>query len=167
MDKKNFRYDSRYDSKNKGKIQEVVEFILDHKKYGDTITYEEVANIFKINIEIEEDFKKLKSSMGRVKNFLIGKGRILKGVSGIGYYILKPKQVSNYCYRTYIRRTMDLLDKSQLILEHTDTTELSVDRKQEYDSVVELNQKVNDCVWNTINTSGYYDRKTYYDSLQD
>ena len=160
------RYDSRYNSEYKQRIQELVEYILD-KNYGETISNEECSHILHYNIDNEDELKKYKSTMGRVKNFLIDYGYVLKSISGIGYYILKPKQIAGHCYRTYIRRTMDLLDKSDRILKHTDKSELSDIRREEFDNVENLNERVNDGIWNTIESSGYYNRKAYYDSLED
>lgn len=164
--KLNSRYDSRYDSEYKQRIQELVEHILD-KDYGQTISNEEASKILHYNIDSEEEFKKYKSTMARIKNFLIDYGYILKSIAGIGYYILKPKQIAGHCYRTYIVKTQRLLGKSDRILTHTDKTELSDIRKEEHANVLQLNTAVNAGIWNTIQASGYYKRKTYYDNLED
>ena len=166
MSKLESRYDSRYNSEYKQRIQELVEYILD-KNYGQTISNEELSKILHYNIEIEEEFLKYKSTMGRVKNFLIDYGYILKSIAGVGYYILKPKQIAGYCYRTYIVKTQRLLDKSDRILTHTDKTKLSDIRKEEHSNVLQLNTDVNEGIWKTIQTSGYYKRKTYYENLGD
>ena len=47
---------------------------------------------------------------------IIEKGVVLKSVAGVGYYILKPKQVSGYVYHTYTRRIDKLLAKGGKIL---------------------------------------------------
>lgn len=161
-----FRYDSRYDSEYKQRIQELVEYILD-KNYGETISLEEVGRILHYNIDHENELNNLKSTMARVKNFLIDYGYILKSIAGIGYYILKPKQIAGHCYRTYIVKTQRLLDKSDRILTRTDRTELSDIRREEHANVLQLNTDVNEGIWNTIQASGYYKRKTYYDNLED
>lgn len=100
------RYDSNYASEYRERIGELVEFILE-KEYGDTILLEEAARILHYNIDDEDELKKFKSTMGRVKNFLIDYGYVLKSISGIGYYILKPKQIASHCYRTYIQKHKD------------------------------------------------------------
>jgi hypothetical protein len=164
--KKNFIYESSYQSEYKQRIQEAIEYILT-LKYGDTIPFEKLGHILHYNIEDEKENKKFKSTMGRVKNFLIDKGYVLKTITGIGYYILKPKQISSYCYRTYISKTQNLLDKSNRILMHTETFELSKDRKEEYDDVLELNTNVNKAIEEQIITSPYYANKNYYNSLED
>ena len=160
------RYDSRYNSEYKERIQDLVEYILD-KDYGDTITIIEAGRILHFNVDNEDELKKMKSTMGRVKNFLIDYGYVLKSISGIGYYILKPKQIAGHCYHTYITRTRKLLDKSDRILTHTDKTQLSDIRKEEHTNVLELNTVLNDEIWKTTQASGYYKRKTYYDNLED
>ena len=160
------RYDSRYNSEYRERIGELVEFITS-KNYGETISNEEAGRILHYNIDDEAEFKKYKSTMARVKNFLIDYGYILKSIAGIGYYILKPKQIAGHCYRTYIQRTQGLLEKSNKILTHTDKTELSQVRKEEHSNMLELNTVLDNAIWRTIQASGYYKRKAYYDNLED
>lgn len=160
------RYDSRYNSEYKQRIQEVVEYILD-KKYGEVVSNTELGSILHYNIDDEKEFIKFKSMMGRIKSFLIDYGYILKSVSGIGYYILKPKQITGHCYRTYVKKSQRALDKSSYILDHTDLTELSDTRKEEFDNFQSLNKELIDSMDKLITTSRYYDRKSYYESLED
>lgn len=164
-----YRYDSRYNSELKTPLQELIEYILNNKKHGDTVTNEEASRILMINWDSndEKEKQRFRVHMGRVKNFLIEKGYVLKGISGIGYYILKPKQVAGHCYRTYIRKTMSLLDKSEKVLKHTDKTELEGDRIEEYDNIVVLNQTLSDGIAKEIEESRYYNRKFHYDNLED
>jgi hypothetical protein len=160
------RYDSRYESEYKQRIQETVEYILD-KNYGDTLSNIDLGRMLHYNIDNDEEFKKYKSTMSRIRDFLIEYGYVLKGVPGVGYYILKPKQIAGHCYRTYIKKTTRLLTKSDRILSCTDKTQLSDIRKEEHANVHELNTVLNNDIWNTIKASGYYKRKTYYDNLND
>lgn len=162
----NFRYEGERNSEYKQRIQELVEYILD-RNYGETVTYQEASNILHYNIELEEENKKFKSTMLRVKNFLVDYGYILKSISGIGYYILKPKQVSSHCYRTYVKRSQKMLDKSSYVLDHVDGSELSDDRTEELNNMIQLNKALIENVWNTVKSSGYYSRKDYYNSLED
>ena len=166
MSKLESRYDSRYNSEYKERIQETVEYILD-KEYGSTIRFEELADLLHYNIDYDQEFKKFKSTMSRIKTFLIDYGYILKSISGVGYYILKPKQISSHCYRTYVNKSQRLLDKSETILEHTDQLELDKIRMEEYNNMVELNKKLIKGMEKLICESGYYLRKNYYDSLED
>lgn len=162
----NYRYEGERNSEYKQRISEVVEYILD-KNYGETIEFDILANMLHYNIEIEEENKKFKSTMSRIKNILIDFGYVLKSITRVGYYILKPKQISGYCYHTYIRKTTNLLDKSARILNHTRHSLLSPERKEEYDNVVDLNFDTTTAIENTIENSKYYSRKAYYDSLGD
>ena len=166
MPKVNFRYEGEYNSEYKQRISETVEYILD-KDYGTTIENATLAELLHYNIETEEEYKKFKSAMGRVKNIVIDYGRVLKSITGVGYYILKPKQISGYCYHTYIKKTTKLLDKSARILNHTQHGLLSETRKEEYNDVLDLNMDVTMAIEGTIESSKYYDRKAYYDSLKD
>ena len=164
--KKDFRYKGEYKSEYLQRKQEVIEYILD-KEYGDTISFNTLAHMLRYNIEIEEEKRKFKSMMMKIKTILIKKGYVLKTISGVGYYILKPKQISGYCYHTYIRKTTNLLNKSAEILSHTDTSELSDIRREEYDNVVNLNADVTNAIETTIENSIYYNKKSQYDNLQD
>ena len=116
---------------------------------------------------IEKEARKFKSTMVKVKNFLIDYGKILKTISGVGYYILKPKQISGYCYKTYITITSKILSKSERILKHVDREELDEPRTEEYENIKSLNQELQEAIEGTINSSVYYSRKDYYNSLED
>lgn len=105
--------------------------------------------------------------MGKIKNILIDYGYVLKNITGVGYYILKQKQISGHCYHTYLKRTENFLDKSKRILMHVSENELSEIRKQEYYSVCELNQDLSNVVDKTISDSEYLKKKEYYDNLED
>lgn len=164
--KPNFRYDSSYQSEHKQHIQEAIEYILD-KNYGDTIGFISLANLLHYNIDDEKECKKFKLMMSRIRNILIDYGYVLKSIVGVGYYILKPKQISGYCYHTYIKKTENLLNKSDRILNHVAQSELSEQRKQEYNDVCELNSDVINAIDTTIEKSNYFYNKEYYDSLED
>ncbi len=105
--------------------------------------------------------------MTSIKGYLITRGRVLKGVPNVGYYILKPSQVSQHCYRTYIKSASRLYDKSAYVLDRTDKTELNEIRMEEINNMIEMNKKLIENSWNTIQESAYYSRKTYYDSLEE
>lgn len=162
----NFRYQGEYESKKKQNIQETIEFIL-NKNYGSTLTHTELSHLLGYNIEDEEEFKKYQSVMARIKNFLIDYGYILKGISGIGFYILKPTQISKHCYRTYIKRAGRMYDKSAYILKRTEKENMDANRLEEIKNMMDLNKKLIDNAWNTVKESAYYSRKDYYDSLED
>lgn len=164
--KKEFRYIGEKDSKKKQNIQECIEYILD-KKRGDTCSTESLAQILGYNIDDEKEYKKFKSTMIRVKNFLIDYGYVLKSISGVGYYILKSKQIAGFCYHTYILKTERLLEKSDRILTHTDKTELSEVRTEEWNNINRLNGDVYENIDNTINSSEYWKNKEKYNSLED
>lgn len=164
--KPEFRYVGERDSKKKQNIAECVEYILG-KKRGDTMSTESLASILGYNIDDELEYKKFKSTMLRVKDFLINYGYVIKSIAGVGYYILKSKQISGYCYHTYILKTERLLEKSDRILTHVDKTELSEIRTEEYNNVNTLNQDTYEAIDNTINDSEYWKKKNYYDNLED
>lgn len=162
----NYRYEGEYDSKKRRNIQEVVEYILE-QEYGNTISDTDLAKILGYNINLEEEWYKYRNMMARVRNFLLQYGYVLKTVSGVGYYILKPEQVTKHCYKTYVKRASRLYNKSAFVLDRTDKTELNKDRLEEIQNMMELNKQLIEKVENTIMESKYYSRKDYYDSLED
>lgn len=164
--KQEFRYESTYDSSKKQDIQEAVEFILS-KDYGEVIPFEQLSKILHYNLELEKENRKFRSVMARIKNFLIDYGYILKTITNVGYYILKPKQIASYTYRTYIERPLNLFNKAERIPEHVDETELTNIRKQERNQVQDLNTTVKDIVEDIIHSSEYYRNKEQYDNMQD
>lgn len=164
--KKEFRYNGERESSKKQNIQEAVEYIMS-MNYGQTIFHNELAKILGYNIEDDKEHNKYKSIMQRVKNFILQYGYVLKGINGLGYYILKPSQVSKHCYTTYIKKARRMYDKSDYILEHTEKSSLNEDRLEELQNMINLNKQLIDNAWETIKESEYYSRKNYYDNLQD
>ena len=164
--KQNFRYEQTYESKKKRNIQEVVEFILD-QDFGGVVSDTDLSKILGYSMKDEKEFRRYKATMCRVKNFLLQYGYVLKSIAGIGYYILKPQQISSHCYRTYVKRASRLYDKSAFILDRVDKTELSEIRLEELDNMTKLNKQLIEGVENVIENSTYYQRKNYYDSLED
>ncbi len=164
--KQSFRYEQEKDSAKKQYKQEVIEFIL-NEPYGTTITYEKLAKMLRYNIDDEEDYYRFKQMMSRIKSFLIKYGRVLKGISGVGYYILKPSQMAQHCYRTYIRSASKLYDKSAYVLDKTDKTKLNQDRIEEITNIMSLTHSLITNTQKTISESSYISRKDYYDSLEE
>lgn len=161
----NFRYQGEYESKKKQNIQEAIEYILD-KDYGSTLLHQDLARILQYNIDDEDEFQKYKSVMSRVKNFLLKYGYVLKGISGVGFYILKPEQISGHCYRTYVKKAARLYDKSDYILHNVDKGKLNTVRIQELQDMIDLNKELIENAWNTVKESPYYSRMDYYNSLE-
>ena len=156
----------RYNSKREEQIRDAVEYILD-KGYDARIETAELAEIMRFSITNEQEERRFKSTMGRVKNILIDYGFILKTIVGVGYYVLKPKHISSYCYRTYIDRTKRLLEKSERILSHVDKTELSEIRKQEHQQMSDLNREIYGEIGLVVEGSEYGKNRYYYDNLKD
>jgi len=166
MEKENFRYDSRYQSLKKQNMQEAIEFILE-KDYGDTITNASLGKILGYNLEDEKERMRFLSMMGRIKNFIIDYGYVLKTISGVGYYILKPQHISNHCFRNYIRKGQRILDKSDRILSHVDTSYLQGDRNTEYEEICNLNDDLIRKTEEIIENSDYNQNKDKYNTIED
>lgn len=156
----------RYNSKNEDIKKEICDYILS-QNYGSSIRYEDISRRIGINIEIEEELDRLKKLVGSCKNLLIDRGRILKNVGGLGWYILKPTQIASYTYRTYIIKPRKAYDKAKRILEHTNTKNFSSKRKQEHQEVTELNEMLSDVSLNIIIESDYHKNKDSYDNIKD
>lgn len=162
----NFRFEGERDSENKQYLQEAIEFILE-KNYGETLLHEELSRILHVNLEDELMQKRYKYLMNRIKNFILQYGYVLKSIQNVGYYILKPSQISKHCFRTYIRRSTKLFNKSDFILEHTEKFDLDDDRLEEINNLMDLNKQLIEKTEKMIEESAYYSRKLYYDSLED
>ena len=147
-------------------INDVINYILT-KNYGETLTNKELADMLGFNIELVEEYDKFKEKMTRIKRYLITKGYVLKGIVGVGYYILKPKQVSGYVYHTYTRKINNLLNNGVEILNYTPKSDLSGDRLMEIKQLTDLNEDLIENVKDTIKDSLYYQNKSYYDNLDD
>lgn len=156
----------RYSSAKEQQVIELIDYILS-KNYGDTIPFSQAARILQYNIEDENENKKFKSMMSRVKNALIDKGYVLKSIVNVGYYIMKPKQIPDYTYRTYTLRTLRLLEKQDRILTHIDTSELSTIRIKENQEIKALNKTTYEALNTCIDTSSYFENKSFYNALDD
>lgn len=163
-DERTFNY--RYSS---SKEQNIVEFIkcVTQRGYGETISLEEAGQILKYNIDNEKEFRRFRSVMSRIKNYLIDRGYLLKSIVGVGYYIMKPKQVPNYVYRTYTLRSLRLIEKQDRILEHTPTSELSQIRQQENKDIKALTKKTYEAINKSIDESEYFKNRAFYNGLDD
>lgn len=162
----NFIFEQEHESSKKRPKQECIEYILS-LDYGETIKDETLAKILHYNLAYEEEYKKYRAMMALVRKFLIEKGRVLRSIPHVGYYILKPSQISQHCYRTYILHAGRLYDKSARVLDRTDKTGLKDERKEEIENMINLNKELIDKTWKTIQESVYYSRKDVYDSLKE
>lgn len=132
------------------------------KKYGEMIYHTEIEKILGFNREVN----KYGIYVKKAKDRLIEHSKVLKSIHGIGFIVLKPEQVSGYVYRKYIKRTLNLYNYSTEILDHLNTEDFGATRKQEYDEVKDLNDALKEKTSSIIQTSGYYSRMDYYNSLE-
>lgn len=161
----NINYGER-DTFYRDNIAECIEYILS-KDYGTTFEKQELAKILRLNIELTKENDKFMEKMCRIKNYLIEKGVVLKSIAGVGYYKLKPKQVSGYVYHKYTRRIDNMLAKGSKILNYTPKYDLSEIRKEEINNLMDLNTDLINNVDTTIENSEYYHKKDIYDNLDD
>jgi hypothetical protein len=162
MESINYRYKSKLDNA----ISDVIEYILS-LDYGTLIPFEKLSVPLGYNLEDEKEKRRFRNTMSRIKNFLIEKGYVLRTITGKGYYIMKPKQISGYCYHTYICKMDKLLMKSERTLIHVDKSQLSQTRKTEHKEVKTLNSALRENTDTTIRSSNYYEHKSFYDALKD
>ena len=151
---------------NESKYSEVCDYVLS-QDCGNVIPYDILSEMFGRKLNSEKEWKTLTNRMRQVKSIMVNYGIVLKNVIGVGYYILKPKQISSYCYRTYIEKSQKLLNRSQKILNNIDKKELSEIRQKEYTEMNSLNTKVNIDLSSTVEKSDYNKNMAYYNSLKD
>ena len=144
------------------KIEELYNMFM-QKEYGDIVYHAEVERI----LGIDRTIAKYGIYVRKAKDKLIEHSKVLKGIAGIGYQVLKPKQVSGFVYRKYIKKALNMYNHSTDILNYLDKSNLSDTRIQEYNEVKELNDNLKETTSNIITGSRYYSRKDYYDSLDD
>lgn len=109
------------------------------KKFGDTVTFEELQPLTHYDLQDEYECYKFKFSlMGTVKNKLIRNGIVLKAIKEVGYYILKPNQIQSYTYRTYIMKPLRHLEKAEIILVNTKTDKLNQKELEKHKLTLDL-----------------------------
>lgn len=140
-----------------------LEYILT-RKHGETIPYVTLANILRFSLQDEHQEKIFKRRMSKIKNILIDYGYVLKSVGGVGYYILKPNQISSFTFRNYIVKPQKAYEKAKRILNHVDTTKLNEISKEEHKYAQELAENIAETAENTIYNSNYWNNKTLYEN---
>lgn len=138
----------------KEKREQVYNYILT-KKYGDTITNEELNNILQEDLKDEYGKIRFRNQMIKVKDTLYKKGFVIRAIYNIGYYILKPNQVSSYTYRNFIIRPTKQYNKAKTILENINNKEFNNDENLEFKTTKSLNKKIIDTTNNLLNSNEY------------
>lgn len=123
----------------KEKRDKIIELILT-KKHGETLKYDELNSILQEDINDYYGRHCFVRQMNKVKNELFDKGYVIRAVYGVGYYILKPNQVSSYTYRNYIVKPINSFKKARTILDNTAKKELKGQEVSEYQTTCALNE---------------------------
>ena len=135
--------------------QKIITYFLT-REYGTLVRYEELQKLTSYNLSDEYECYKFKCSfMAKVKEILIESGYVLKAVSKVGYYILKPNQIQSYTYRKYIRRPLKTLKKAEMILDNTEKDLLNKEEKEKHDLTSKLNKEL------IVATEGYINAKEF------
>lgn len=142
----------------KEKIEKIIEIFIAKEK-GQTVSLEEINEITQEDLTDKYAEQRFRNIMQKVKDLLIEKGFVIRSVYGVGYYILKSKQISSYTYRNYIVKPMKQFDKAKKILENTNKKELKDKDWSEYKTTVALNDAVLFNTKNLINSDEYKDLK--------
>ena len=140
-----------------------LEYILT-RKHGETIPYATLANILRFSLQDEQQEKIFKRRMSKIKNILIDYGYVLKSVGGVGYYILKPNQISSFTFRNYIVKPQKAYEKAKRILNHVDKTKLNEIGREEHRYAKELAENIAETAENTIYNSNYWNNKILYEN---
>ena len=125
----------------KEKREEIKELILS-REYGETLTYEELNNILQEDLGDFYGREVFRRQMNKVKNELFSEGYVIRPVYNVGYFILKPNQVSSYTYRNYIVKPMNSFKKAKIILNNTEKKKLKGQEISEYVNTCELNEAI-------------------------
>lgn len=125
----------------KEKREKIKELILS-REHGETLTYEELNNILQEDMEDRYGREVFRRQMNKVKNELFSEGYVIRPVYNVGYFILKPNQVSSYTYRNYIVKPMNSFKKAKIILDNTEKKKLKGQEITEYINTCELNEAI-------------------------
>ena len=150
-------------SKYETNTELALEYILE-REHGETIPYVTLANILRFSLQDEHQEKIFKRRMSKIKNTLIDYGYILKSVGGVGYYILKPNQISSFTFRNYIVKPQKAYEKAQRILNHVDKTKLNDTDKEEHRYAKELAENIAEKTDKIIYSSNYWNNKSLYEN---
>lgn len=153
-------------SKNEEVKKKILEIFLG-SDYGATVSYEEINEVLMLDLENEDDMKKMKRIVSSIKDLLIDKGRILQSVRGVGWYILKPQHIASYTYRNYIVKPQRAYDKAKKILQKYDRRTLNEERIVEFVAINDLNNQLQKLSGNLLNNSEYLKNKSEFDRLGD
>lgn len=163
MIQKSYIYNSFY----RENAENFIKFVIENKNYGDIIDLTDCAKILKFNIYDNIEYHRFKNLMSQIKNILIDNGILLKYVRNKGYYIMKPKQIPNYVFRTYTLKTLRLMEKQDRILKNTKTRDLNEIRLKENKEIKILTNTIYTSIKKDINQSDYFSNKDVYDTLKD
>lgn len=98
---------------------------------------------------------RFRSQMNKVKDRLYKKGFVIRSIYNIGYYILKPNQVSSYTYRNFIVRPTNQYKKAKTILENLNNKNFNNFENLEFESTKSLNKKIIKTTNDLLNSNEY------------
>lgn len=151
---------------SKEKREKLYEFILS-KNYGETITIEQINNILQENLNSDLGSKRFRNQINKVKNKLYEKGYVIRSIYDIGYYILKPNQVSSYTYRNFIVKPTKQFNKARIIMKNTNTKNLNDDEYVELYNTIELNKEMIRTTNKILNSEkNFYKKGNYYNGIK-
>lgn len=150
----------------KEKREKLYEFILS-KNYGETITIEQINNILQENLNSDLGSKRFRNQINKVKNKLYEKGYVIRSIYDIGYYILKPNQVSSYTYRNFIVKPTKQFNKARIIMKNTNSKNLNDDEYIELYNTIELNKEMIRTTNKILNSEkNFYKKGIYYNGIK-
>lgn len=138
----------------KEKRDKITKLILS-KKYGETLNYDELNLILQEDLDDYYGKQHFIKQMNKVKNELFSKGYVIRPIYNVGYYILKPEQISSYTYRTYITKPLKSFKKAETILMNTEKANLKGKYWEEYKATCNLNNAIIDTNTKLINSKEY------------
>lgn len=118
-------------------VENVVEKILQQKKYGDIISHEELEEW----IGYERDEAMFLGIVAVSRELLIEYGYVLRNVLNEGYKVLFPNEIAEEVIQKHFKQSTNKLSKAIRIMQYTDRDMLKKDELKFFESVENLISK--------------------------
>lgn len=115
-------------------IEDVVDKILQTKKYGDSISYTELENL----VGYERDEVGFVAVLTCAKELLIEYGYVLRSVLNEGYRVLYPNEIAEEVIQKHLKSSTNKLNKAIRIMQYTERDMLNKEELEFFEQVENL-----------------------------
>lgn len=115
-------------------IEDVVDKILQTKKYGDSISFAELEHL----IGYDRDEVGFVAVLTVAKELLIEYGYVLRSVMNEGYKVLYPNEIAEEIIQKYLKSTTNKLNKATRIMQYTERDMLNKEELAFFEQVENL-----------------------------